>query len=358
MNKTAQTDTMARRSFMLRLRFVSACLLVGVVALVARAVQLQVFNTTFLVRQADVRHLRVANISAHRGVITDRNGEPLAVSTPVDSVWANPRQLSQAAGRIPELAAALNTDAAELTRRVAQNTNKEFMYLRRHMRPAEAAAIVRLDIPGVDIEREYRRYYPAGEVVGHLIGFTDIDDTGQEGLELAFDQWLAGTAGKKRVMKDRLGQVVEDLERIKQPSPGRELVASIDLRIQYLAYRELKAAVQRNAGGAGSVVVLDVATGEVLAMANQPAYNPNDRAQFTASRYRNRAITDIFEPGSSLKPLIVATALESGQYAAGSIIDTSPGYVRVGSKLIEDSTDLGRIGLTTVLARSSNVGAT
>lgn len=349
---------MVRRSFTLRSRFAAGCMLIAGVVLVARAVHLQVFNTEFLTRQADVRHLRMAKISAHRGVISDRNGEPLAVSTPVDSIWVNPRQLSQAAERIPELAAALDAKGDELTRRVTQNTSKEFMYLRRHMRPADAAAIARLEIPGVDIEREYRRYYPAGEVVGHLIGFTDIDDVGQEGLELAFDTWLAGEPGKKRVMKDRLGQVVEDVERIKQASPGRELATSIDLRIQYLAYRELKAAIRRSSAASGSVVVLDVGTGEVLAIVNQPTYNPNDRAQFAAGKYRNRAITDIFEPGSSLKTLVVAAALESGQYQARSVVDTSPGYVQVGAKLIEDNNNLGRISMATLLARSSNVGAT
>ncbi|MGI9342392.1 MAG: peptidoglycan D,D-transpeptidase FtsI family protein [Gammaproteobacteria bacterium] len=358
MKKRNHTEAMARRSFELRWHFVVGCLLLGGVVLTARAVHLQVFNTEFLTQQADVRHLRVAKISTHRGVITDRNGEPLAVSTPVDSIWVNPRQLAQFAARIPELADAMKIDGDELTRRVTQNTSKEFMYLRRHMRPSDAAVIDALDIPGVGVEREYRRYYPAGEVAGHLIGFTNIDDAGQEGLELAFDQWLAGEPGKKRVLKDRLGQVVEDVERIKQPSPGRELVASIDLRIQYLAYRELKAAIRRSSAASGSVVVLDVATGEVLAMVNQPSFNPNDRAQFAASKYRNRAITDIFEPGSSLKTLIIAAALESGDYSRNSTVDTSPGYVKVGNKVIEDHSNLGRISLTTLLAKSSNVAAT
>ncbi|MFW2403534.1 MAG: penicillin-binding protein 2, partial [Gammaproteobacteria bacterium] len=239
MKTKAHMEAAARRSFSLRWRFVVGCLLLGGGVLMARAVHLQVFNSEFLSRQADVRQLRLAKISTHRGVITDRNGEALAVSTPVDSVWVNPRQLSQLPDRIGELAGALGVDDDELTRRVTQNTGKEFMYLRRHMRPDDAAGITRLGVPGVDLEREYRRYYPAGEVVGHLIGFTDIDDVGQEGLELAYDNWLAGEAGKKRVLKDRLGQIVEDVERIKQPSPGRELAASIDLRIQYLAYREL-----------------------------------------------------------------------------------------------------------------------
>ena len=358
MKKAAHTDAMQRRSFALRMRFASCCLLFGGLLLVVRAVHLQVFNTEFLTNQADIRHLRVAKISAHRGVITDRNGEALAVSTPVDSIWVNPRQFSNAAARIPEVASALNLNGEELTRRVSQNTGREFMYLVRHLPPTDAAAIARLDVPGVGVEREYRRYYPAGEVVGHLIGFTNIDDAGQEGLELAYDTWLSGEAGAKRVIKDRLGQVIEDVERIKQPSPGRELAASIDLRIQYLAYRELKAAIQRASAASGSAVVLDIATGEVLAMVNQPSYNPNDRSQFAASKYRNRAITDIFEPGSSLKPLVVAAAIESGRYKADSTIDTTPGYVEVGSKVIEDNENLGRISLTTLLARSSNVGAT
>jgi len=356
--KKIQNDNKSRRSFDLRSRFAFGGLIICAVILLGRAVELQVFNTGFLIRQADARHLRVAKISAHRGVITDRNGEPLAVSTPVDSVWVTPRELVQAPERIPQLAAALHVDAEKLARRLTRNVEKEFMYLRRHMHPQEAAAIVRLEIPGVDLEREYRRYYPAGEVTGHLIGFTNVDDEGQEGLELAYDNWLAGKSGKKRVLKDRLGRVVEDVERIESPSPGRGLALSIDLRIQYLAYRELKAAMQRDKAKAGSIVVLDVSTGEVLAIANQPAYNPNDRSQYTASRYRNRAITDIFEPGSAIKPLIIAAALESGGYQRGSKVNTSPGFVKIGAKVIEDPRDFGTIDLTTILARSSNVGAT
>jgi cell division protein FtsI (penicillin-binding protein 3) len=358
MKKRTQSDTKMRRIFTLRSRFATACLVVGAVVLVGRAVQLQVFNNQFLTEQADVRHLRIAKLAAHRGVITDRQGEPLAVSTPVDSVWVNPRELIQAADRIPELAAALQIDPDALARRLTRNVKKEFMYLQRHMSPAEAESINQLGIPGVDLQREYRRYYPAGEVIGHLVGFTNIDDEGQEGLELAFDQWLAGRPGKKRVLKDRLGRIVEDVERIEQPSPGRELATSIDLRIQYLAYRELKTAIQRGNAQAGSIVVLDVITGEVLAMVNQPAYNPNDRSQYAAARYRNRAITDIFEPGSALKPLIIAAAIESGQYEAKSWVDTSPGFVQVGSKVIEDKRNLGKINFATLLARSSNVGAT
>ncbi len=358
MKSKAQTDAMIRRGFSLR-SYCAALILLGLAAvLVTRAVWLQAFDDEFLTRQADVRHLRVAKIPAHRGVITDRNGEPLAVSTPVDSIWVNPREIVRAPDRIGQLAAALDIDPDELARRLTRNMNREFMYLKRHMRPTDAAAIVALKLPGVAVEREYRRYYPAGEVVGHVIGFTNIDDVGQEGLELAFDHWLAGRPGKRRVLKDRLGRVVEDVELIQSPNPGRELATSIDLRIQYLAYRELKTAIKHSGAASGSIVVLDVETGEVLAMVNQPSYNPNDRSQFSAAKYRNRAITDIFEPGSSLKTLVVAAALESGQYHAASRVDTSPGFIKVGSKVIEDEHNLGRIDLTTILARSSNVGAT
>jgi cell division protein FtsI (penicillin-binding protein 3) len=327
-------------------------------SLLARAVQLQVFNKDFLNQQADSRHLRTERISAHRGTITDRNGEPLAISTPVDSIWANPKELAPAVDSVPQLARILGVESQQLMRRVTRSMDKDFLYLKRHLSPEQAQEVLALKLPGVNVQREYRRYYPAGEVAGHLIGFTNIDDEGQEGMELAFNHWLAGESGAKRVLKDRLGRSVENVESIRPAHHGKDLRTSIDLRIQYLAYRTLKAAVKSHNAESGSIVVLDIATGEVLAIVNQPTYNPNDRSQFSAERYRNRAITDIFEPGSSIKPLIVAAALESGQYRPSSIIDTAPGYVVVGPKKIEDSRNLGRISLTTILARSSNVGIT
>ena len=327
-------------------------------SLLARAVHLQVFNTEFLNRQADSRHLRTEKITAHRGAITDRNGEPLAISTPVDSVWANPKELAAAVDSVPRLANALGLDSQLLMRRITRSMDKDFLYLRRHLSPDHAEQVMALKLPGVNVQREYRRFYPAGEVTGHLVGFTSIDDDGQEGLELAFNHWLAGESGAKRVLKDRLGRSIENVESIRPPHPGKDLKSSIDLRVQYLAYRALKASIQRHRADSGSIVVLDVDTGEVLAVVNQPTYNPNDRAQYTAERYRNRAITDIFEPGSTVKPLVVAAALESGQYDQGSMIDTAPGFLMVGPKRIEDRTNLGRVSLTTVLARSSNVGAT
>jgi cell division protein FtsI (penicillin-binding protein 3) len=330
-------------------------LALGGVALVARAVYLQVIDQEFLEKQGDARILRTAKLSANRGMIVDRNGEVLAVSTPVDTVWADPRKLAQVPHEFPRLAKALDRDAEWLARRVTSSLNREFIYLVRHMRPQDAARVKALGIPGVDTLREYRRYYPAGEVTGHLLGFTNVDDVGQEGLELAFDQWLGGEPGEKRVMRDSLGRTIEDIERIRAPRPGQDLVTSIDLRVQYLAYRELKAAVQANHARSGSVVVLDVHTGEVLAMVNQPAFNPNDREQYAASRYRNRATNDFFEPGSSIKPFVYAAAFESGRYHPDTLIETGPGLLRVSTKTVKDKHNLGTIDVTTALAKSSNV---
>lgn len=358
MSRGAETKQQIARRFTGRVSVVIAFFVLVAGSLVARAVHLQVFNKDFLNQQADSRHLRTEKIFAHRGSITDRNGDPLAISTPVDSVWANPKKLAVAIDRVPALARSLDLDSELLMRRITRSMDKEFLYLKRHLNPDQAHTVMALKLPGVNVIREYRRYYPAGEVTGHLVGFTNIDDDGQEGLELAFNHWLSGDSGAKRVLKDRLGRSVENVESIRPPRHGKDLRTSIDLRLQYLSYRTLKAAIQQYKAESGSIVILDIATGEVLAMANQPTYNPNDRAQYSAERYRNRAITDIFEPGSSIKPLIIAAALESGRYRANSIVDTAPGYVVVGPKKIEDPRNLGRISLTTVLSRSSNVGAT
>ncbi len=338
-----------------------AYLLLGLLAtcalgLVYRAVNLQLVDHRFLAKEGDARFSRVLDIAAHRGTVTDRYGEPLAVSTPVDSVWVNPGELALATEQIPRLAAALKLDRQELARRITSNLDREFLYIARHRQPAEAEQIKALGIPGVYTSREYRRYYPAGEVTGHLLGFTNVDDAGQEGLELAFDHWLAGEDGQKRVIQDRYGRIVQNVDSIRPARPGRDLVLSIDLRIQYLAYRELKAAIRDERARAGSIVVIDVETGEVLAMVNQPAYNPNDREQMQAATYRNRAATDIFEPGSSIKPFFVAAGLATGKYDNHSVIDTSPGFFKVGSKMEEDEHNFGAINIATVLAKSSNVG--
>jgi cell division protein FtsI (penicillin-binding protein 3) len=342
-----------------RLRFVLGALLLICGGLVARAVDLQLLDDGFLESQGDARFTRKAKLYANRGGIYDRNGEALAASMPVDTVWVVPREVMKAADRIQPLAEALNRDENWLKQVLTSNLDRDFLYLVRHMRPSDAAQVAALEIPGVYLLREYTRFYPAGEVTGHLLGFTKkYEDIGQEGLELAYDRWLGAEAGEKRIIQDRLGRVVQDVESIRSPSPGSDLVTSIDLRIQYLAYRELKAAVQEHRAKSGSLVVLDVETGEVLAMVNQPSYNPNDREQVAPSRYRNRAATDIFEPGSSIKPFVAAAALESGRYHGNTIIDTSPGFVNVGVHRIPDKHNLGPVTLTTVIAKSSNVGMT
>lgn len=324
--------------------------------LVWRAVDLQLVDHQFLAKEGNRRFSREVQIVAHRGTITDRYGEPLAVSTPVDSIWINPQELARAADQIPRLASALKIDQTSLTRLVTSNLKREFLYVARHRQPGEAQKIKAMGIPGVYLSREYRRYYPTGEVAGHILGFTNVDDAGQEGLELAFDHWLAGENGRKRIIQNGFKQVVQDVESISPVRPGRDLVLSIDLRIQYLAYRELKAAIRKERAAAGSVVVLDIATGEVLAMVNQPAFNPNDREQRAPKTYRNRSATDIFEPGSSMKPFIVAAGLASGKYNAHSVIDT-PAFLKIGNWPIRDEHGpLGRADIATILAKSSNVG--
>jgi cell division protein FtsI (penicillin-binding protein 3) len=343
-------------SFRWRAYVLVSLLVCTATGLVWRAVNLQLVDHTFLAKEGDARFSRVVQIAAHRGTITDRYGEPLAVSTPVDSIWVNPKEIALASDQLPRLASALKQDRGELARRITSNLDRDFLYLARHREPSEAERIKALGIPGVYLSREYRRYYPSGEVAGHILGFTNVDDAGQEGLELAFDHWLAGENGAKRVIQDRYGRIVENVEGIRPARPGRDLVLSIDLRIQYLAYRELKAAIRDQRASGGSVVVLDVTTGEVLAMVNQPAYNPNDREHMAPGVYRNRAATDMFEPGSSIKPFFVAAGVSAGKYDERSIIDTSPGFIKVGAKTFDDEHDFGAINIATVLAKSSNVG--
>lgn len=344
------------RDHPLRRWLVLAAFAVGVVVLIGRAVDLQLKHKVFLKNHGDARALRVVDIPAHRGMITDRHGEPLAMSISVDSIWAVPRQLLGAAG-FDELAALLGYESHDLQRILKDRINREFVYLRRHADPETVSRMKALGVPGVYTQQEYRRYYPAGEVTAHLIGFTNVDDIGQEGLELAYNGWLKGTPGSKRVLKDRLGRVVENVESIRAPDPGKPLVLSIDRRLQYLAYLELKAAVTHHRARSGSVVLLDVKTGEVLAMANQPSFNPNNRSVLDSERLRNRAMTDVFEPGSTLKPFTVAAGLESGLYKVTQTLDTSPGYFRVGGHTIRDHRDYGVLDLPGVIKKSSNVGA-
>jgi cell division protein FtsI (penicillin-binding protein 3) len=338
-------------------------LVIGVLSLaslglVARAFDLQVMRKQFYQDQGDARFLREVKIPVSRGTIFDRNGEPLAVSTPVMSIWANPPQVLENADRIPELAAALGVDAGELKERLAQRADREFVYLRRQMPPEAAQAVLDLDIPGINSQREYRRYYPSGEVTAHVLGFTNIDDHGQEGLELAFDDWLSGQPGAKRVIRDRMGRVVEDVEQVREPKPGKSLTLSIDRRIQFLAYNELKNALTEFDAASGSMVILDVPTGEVLAMVNLPTYNPNALAGSKFSDRRNRAVTDLIEPGSTIKPVLMAAALSSGKYTPTSpLIDTTGGHWYFQGHDIHDTHNYGLLTPTGVITKSSNVGA-
>ncbi|MCC5859190.1 MAG: penicillin-binding protein 2 [Ectothiorhodospiraceae bacterium] len=348
-----QAEPLIRWRYLLVLA-VFACLAAG---LLWRAVDLQLVHREFLQNQGDARHLRTMTMPAHRGMLTDRTGEPLAISTPVDSVWAHPGNLLEAADRLGELGPVLGLDARVLAQRLQERTGREFLYLRRHVAPEVAQQVLALGLPGVAVQREYRRFYPTGEVAGHLLGFTDIDDVGLEGLELAYESWLRGQPGAKRVMRDRFGRVIGDVEQIREPRPGRDLALSIDRRLQYVAYRELKRAVTTNGARGGSLVLLDATTGEVLAMVNQPAFNPNNRRQMGSGVHRNRAVTDAYEPGSTIKPFTVIAALESGEYQPETELNTHPGTMRVAGHTVRDIRDFGRIDLNTLISKSSNVGA-
>jgi cell division protein FtsI (penicillin-binding protein 3) len=340
----------------LRLRVLAACFAVFALLLVGRAAWMQLIHRDFYQQQGDARFVRELPIATSRGMIVDRNGEPLAVSTPVESVWANPKELLQAPEKIPVLAKALGIPRDVLEQRIAQRASKEFVYLRRHINPDDAQAVVALKIPGVYSTREFRRFYPHGEVMAHVLGFTNIDDQGQEGLELAFDDWLTGQSGMQKIIRDRSGHIVEKIDLIKEAQPGKDLTLSIDRRIQYLAYRELKSALLEAQARSGSAVVLDIKTGEILAMVNQPSYNPNSREVSQPTTHRNRAVTDVIEPGSVVKAMTVAAALENGTNP-NIIINTSPGKLQVANRVVSDVHDYGAVGLTRLLMKSSNVGA-
>ncbi len=360
-----------------RLPALMVVLAVMLCALVWRLLMLQVLDTDrgyeFLQDQGDARSIRKEIIPAHRGQILDRNGAPLAISTPVVSIWVNPAEanparidsknekkkavLAAAQSRWPELAKLVGIPRSELENRMAQR-NKHFVYLRRHLPPPVGDAVAALKIPGVYVNREYRRFYPEGEVTAHLLGFTDIDDAGQEGIELAYNDVLSGVPGSKRVLKDLKGKIIREIDAGQEARPGGDVTLSIDLRLQYLAHRELRNALQEMGASAGSVVMLDVRTGEVLAMANQPATNPNNRSRVNAAGLRNRAMLDLIEPGSTMKPLTVVAALESGKFKPDTRIDTSPGYIRVENKTFRDPVNFGLLDVSTVIRESSQVGIT
>ena len=329
--------------------------------LLAKIAQLQILpsqekGVDFLQNQGDNRSIRKVSIPAYRGLITDRNGEPLAVSTPVTAIIANPQQIQDK--DLKRLSAAMSLSEVQLKARLKRYRNKSFMYLARQLPIDKAESILDLNISGVSSQKEYKRFYPAGEVTAQLVGFTDINDNGQEGMELAYDTWLTGEAGAKKVVQDRAGRVINDISLIKSARSGEDLRLSIDLRVQYAAYRALKKAVKKHSAKSGSVVVLDVMTGEVLAMVNQPSFNPNDRSYLNQGSIRNRAMTDVMEPGSTVKPFTILAALESGKFSSESLIDTSPGYLKVDYKTFVDPSNYGELDLSGVLTKSSQVGTT
>ncbi len=339
-----------------RFYFVILILLLATLCLFWRMVDLNILQRGFLLQQSDARILRIVSISAYRGMITDRFHQPLAISAGVDSIWINPKLFAPTLLQLSKLSAIIKIPLSKIQNKTIRTTKKEFIYLKRGLSPSEAQAVKILDIPGLFFQHDYHRFYPQSEVMAHVIGFTNIDDEGQEGLELAYDTWLRGIPGKKKVVKDRLGNIIADLGIMREPKHGNNLTLSIDSRIQYLAYEQLKDNVQKYAAKSGSIVVLDVKTGEVLAMVNQPSFNPNILIKFNDGRYRNRAMTDLFEPGSTIKAFTIASALESGHYHFGSKIDTSPGWINLNGYPIKDDHNYGVINLVKILQKSSDVG--
>lgn len=326
--------------------------------LIWRMIDLTVLHRQFLQVQGNARSLRVIDIPAYRGMITDRNGTPLAISTPVESVWVNPKDFSPDEEQFMQLAKYLNLKPKELSRKIVQAENKEFLYLQRQLPPTLSKQIDALKIPGVNFQKEFKRYYPDSDSISQLLGFTNVDDQGLEGIELAYQNWLMGVVGKKRVIKDRMGRIIEELGVLKEPRPGHDLVLSIDRRLQYLAYSELNKTVEEFGAKSGSVVVVDAENGEILAMANVPSYNPNSRGHYDKDTYRNRALTDTFEPGSVIKPFSIASALETGLFKPETIIDTNPSWMIVHGRTVRDIHNYGVLDVTGVLKHSSNVGVT
>lgn len=339
-----------------RMGLVFLLLITAVAFILTKLFSLYWTDQAFLQTQGDARSVRTMLIPAHRGVITDRNGEPLAISAPVASVWVDPKYLDQKHANLRRLSQLIDMPYDSLLERLSANSDRRFVYLRRQVTPEVAEAISALAIRGVNVDREYRRFYPAGEVTAHIVGFTNVDGEGQEGMELAYDDWLNGVHGSKLVMRDRTGRTIRHIRSIQDVQQGNELQLSIDLRLQHMAYRELKAVVEAHQADAGSIVIIDTRTGEVLAMANQPSYNPNDRSRLEPSALRNRAMTDLFEPGSTVKPMTVAAALMTGRYTPNTVVRTSPGTMRVRTATIRDFRNYGDLSLTGIITKSSNVG--
>ena len=336
--------------------FVLLVLVTLLLGLISRALYLQLIEQDFLTDQGVQRQIRTLETPAYRGAILDRFGTPLAISTPVDSVWVNPAEILLDTAALKTVADMIEIDYRQTVSMLKQRANREFVYLKRHLQPEFARSVAAV-ADGVYLQREYHRYYPAGEVVSHLVGFTDIDDDGQEGLELAYQDWLRAHPGQRKVIRNRHGEVIEELDQIKPAKPGKNIHTSIDMRLQYIAYRSLARAIKYHAASAGSAILLDALSGEILAMVNLPSYNPNRRTSIIDGELRNRALTDVFEPGSAIKPFTLAAALESGRYHPGSRIDTSPGHFIVSGHPVKDVRNFGELDLAGVLSKSSNVAA-
>lgn len=341
-----------------RLITVSTFFCIILAILVWRMIDLTVLHRKFLQGQGNARSLRVVDIPTYRGMITDRHGVPLAISTPVESVWVNPKEFSPDKEQFMKLAEFLNLSPKELSRKIVNAESRGFLYLQRQLPPALSKKIAKLKIPGVNLQQEFKRYYPESDSISQLLGFTNIDDQGLEGIELAYQDWLMGVVGKKRVLKDRVGRVIEELEVVKEPRPGHDLHLSIDRRLQYLAYSELYKTVEEFNAKSGSVVVVDTQNGEILAIANYPSYNPNSRGKYDKGSYRNLSLTDTFEPGSVMKPFSIASALETGLFTPETIIDTNPSWMTINGKVVRDIHNYGVLDVTGVLQHSSNVGVT
>ncbi len=336
--------------------FVLFVLLFFLASLIARALYLQIVEQEFLYSQGEQRQIRTIETPAYRGTIRDRFGTALAISTPVDSVWVNPAEVLQNLPALKQVVSKLGLDYGGTVTRLKQKANKEFVYLKRQLEPALASQVAAV-AGGVYLQREYHRYYPAGEVVSHLVGYTNIDDQGQEGLELIYDEWLRAQPGKRRVIRDQRGAVVENIAQVKRALSGNDLTSSIDMRLQYIAYRSLARVMKYHAAKSASAVVVDVKTGEILAMVNQPSYNPNQTRNESAAKRRNRALTDVFEPGSAVKPFTLAAAIDRGLFDATSRIDTAPGWIMVSGFPVKDVRNYGELDLAGILRKSSNVGA-
>jgi cell division protein FtsI (penicillin-binding protein 3) len=339
-----------------RSRFLLLLVIGAFLLLAGRAFYLQGLNTGFLQAKGEARYGRVIEMPASRGRVLDRNGQPLAISTPVESIWTSPEDLDLDEKQVASLAHALGVAAAEIHQKIDRK-DRQFVFLKRQISPEQAAKVMALRIPGVFQQREFRRYYPAGEVMAHVVGFTGIEDNGQEGIELAADARLTGVPGSRRVIKDRKGRVVEDVESLRAPRDGEEITLAIDQRLQFLAHRELRNAVEANRAKGGSLVILDARTGEVLALVNQPDYNPNNRANVTGRQTRNRSVTDLFEPGSTMKPFTIAAALDAGIVRPDTIVQTGAGAFTIGGWTISDTHAYGALSVTQVIQKSSNVGS-